>query len=106
MLEDPEYYVKYLITAYPDYADGGQFVTEIEITDPNVSVYGLTVNSSFDEFDSVFDKMEYTIERKEELLGSSHSAVKDGLYFMLKEENGERVLSIRVTVTNREDIIF
>lgn len=28
----PTYHVSYVITAYPDYADGGQFVTDITVT--------------------------------------------------------------------------
>ena len=41
----PEIYVSYLMTGYPDTLDEST-VTKIEITDPNINVYGLTMNSS------------------------------------------------------------
>ncbi len=31
---DPDYYVKYMITAWPDYADGGEYITAIDFNDP------------------------------------------------------------------------
>ena len=41
------YYVQYVITAYPDYADGGSVVTQIVCTDPNITFFGgYTVNDS------------------------------------------------------------
>ena len=46
---DPEKYVIYTVTSYPDYSSKTQHITRIAITDPEVNVYGLTVNSSEDE---------------------------------------------------------
>ena len=37
----PNVRVSYLLTAWPDYADDGQYVTTIEITDPAVFVLSL-----------------------------------------------------------------
>lgn len=42
----PEEYVIYTVTHYPDYSSEGKCITRIEITDPAVSVYGITVRSS------------------------------------------------------------
>ena len=61
---DPEYYVKYKITAWPDYADGGQYITSIDFNDPKVTVYGLTINSSFDEFERIFSEMGYELSQR------------------------------------------
>lgn len=45
-VEGDEHYVFYLVTAYPDYADGGSVVTRIECTDPNVTFFdGCTVEN-------------------------------------------------------------
>ena len=42
--EGDKHYVHYLVTAYPDYADGGSYVTRIICTDPNVTFFdGCTV---------------------------------------------------------------
>ena len=41
-----EHYVRYLVSAYPDYADGGSVVTRIDCTDPNVTFFdGCTVEN-------------------------------------------------------------
>ena len=46
---DPEECVIYTVTNYPDYTSRNSHITSISITDPNVSVYGLTVNSSSED---------------------------------------------------------
>ncbi len=45
---DPEHCVIYTVTAYPDYSSDASAITRIGITDPNVKVWGLTINSSED----------------------------------------------------------
>jgi len=104
----PEHYVTYLITAYPDYADGGQFVTRIDITDPNVSVYGLTVNSSIEEYDAVFRKMGYVISVEERGVNTVFTATRAGITFELCIRPDELTpsLAIKAEVTNREGIVF
>lgn len=105
-------YVSYLITAYPDYVDGGEYVTEIEITDPTVTVYGLTINSPFEEFDSLFQGKGYEIHITENRYWQEHQAVKNGITFSLKtgifnvEDREEKVFTISAVVSNREGICF
>lgn len=41
----PEIHVTYLVTGYPDTLDD-RTITQIEITDPTINVYGLTINSN------------------------------------------------------------
>ena len=57
MLYEPEIHVVYTVTAYPDYADGGQYITSIDITDPEIYVYGLTMNSTVEEVSETMKKM-------------------------------------------------
>lgn len=105
----PEYYVLYTITAYPDYADGGQYVTRIEITDSNVMVYGLTVNSTIEEYDAVFSEMGYTTEVKEVGEYRYFTAKNDdGISYTFNEVNGNGnpMLTIQAEVTNREGIQY
>ena len=59
--QDSNCCAEYLISAWPDYADGGSFVTNINITDPTVTVYGLIVESSFGDFDEVFGSIGYEL---------------------------------------------
>lgn len=106
----PEHHVSYIITAYPDYADGGQFVTTITITDPAVKVYGLTVHSSFGEFDGVFETLGYDLSDGDGAI-PARRATKDGITFLLQrptEDNLDCVptLKIRAEVSNKSGIVF
>ena len=106
----PEHYVSYVITAWPDYADGGQFVTDIIVTDPAVKVYGLTIASTFEEFDAVFEPLGYELSWSEGAI-QTRVATKDGVTFRLTravEDNPNVVPQIRISavVTNREGIVF
>lgn len=99
-----EYYVQYKITAWPDYSDGGNYVTGIKITDPAVTVYGLTVNSSEEEFDAVFQEKGYELYNFEAFNYSRRVASKDGFTFSIDEKY--HVIRIGATVTNRNNILF
>ncbi len=57
----PEHYVRYTVTSYPDYAYGTPAVTRIVITDPEVRVYGLTVDSAWEEVNEVMRSHGYRI---------------------------------------------
>jgi hypothetical protein len=106
--QKPEHYVTYLITAYPDHADGGQFVTEIRITDPCVSIYGLTVNSTVGEYEAVFQKMGYFVTVDENGSGTLFTASKYGhITFTLRQNyEGKRVLTVKAKVSNNENIQY
>ena len=95
----PEHYVTYLITAYPDYADGGQYVTQIEVTDPEVRVKGLTVNSTFEEFKDIFLALGFKVTNGE----TAYVAEKDNITYRLTED---KMILITATVTNRDGIVF
>ena len=108
--QHPEHYVSYVITAWPDYADGGQFVTDITVTDPAVKVYGLSIASTFEEFDAVFEPLGYELSWGEGAI-KTRVATKDGITFRLTravDGNPDVVPQIRISaaVTNREGIVF
>lgn len=103
----PEHYVTYLVSAYPDYADGGQYITRIEITDPAVLVHGITVESPFEEFEEVFKAMDYETYISEHSNHMQYNAKnKDGISYTLYVSNDIRKLTIQAEVTNREGIQF
>ena len=108
--QHPDHYVSYVITAWPDYADGGQFVTDITITDPAVTVYSLTIGSTYEEFDAVFEPLGYELSWSEGVI-KTRVASKDGITFRLTREvddNPDVVPQIRISaeVANREGIVF
>ena len=100
--ERPPVRVSYILTAWPDYADGGCYITTIEITDPAVSVYGLTVESEPEEFERVMISMGYEIESVE---NSLQRAVRDG-YTVSVYRSDTPKLCISAEVGNREGICF
>lgn len=94
-LSEPEVHVVYTVTAYPDYAYGGQYVTRIDITDPEIYVYGLTFLSSESEVSATMEKLGFT-------LSSTSSWKKNNCTFSF----GEKGISIKAFVSNKYGIQF
>ena len=97
----PDVSVTYTVTPYPDYSSGGQFVTRIWITDPTVSVYGLTVESPLEEWDAVMKEMGYMVNTLADS-STSHRADKDGFSFFY----GGGYICISAEVANEQGIVF
>ncbi len=101
----PEHYVQYTVTAYPDYSSNkGIFdtVTKIQITDPDVSVYGITCNSSLEEFDKVFTNLGCSIQDK----GILHIAKSGKTHISFAKYEEREIITIWVEVTNKQGIDF
>ena len=84
---------------YPDYADKTKHITDIYITDPQIEFYGITLNSSFEEF-----------ERLAQIHGFSRG---DSNEYFITMEKGKYSISktrkdirIRVEVENKTGMIF
>ena len=108
--QHPEHYVSYVITAWPDYADGGEFVTDITVTDPVVKVYGLTVASTYEEFDAVFEPLGYELSWSDGAI-ETRVATKNGITFRLTravDDNPNVVPMFRISaeVTNHKGIVY
>ena len=108
--QHPDHYVSYVITAWPDYADGGEFVTDITVTDPDVTVYGLTIESTYEEFDAVFESLGYELSWSDGAI-ETRVAIKNGITFRLTravDDNPNVVPMFRISaeVTNREEIVY
>ena len=100
----PSQYVSYLITAYPDYADGGQYVTRITVTDPAVTVYGLTVNSSADDFQATLSEYGYSPVSSDSSSDFVRFVSEEGVTVTFSPSMKE--ITVSVEVSNREGIIF
>ena len=111
-MQIPKEYVIYTVTSWPDYSDDSQYVTEIKITDPAISVYGLTINSSFTEFDNTFHKQGYRIDIEKNEHQESHQATKNGITLSLMSDDyssdseSDSIFTISAKVTNRENNDF
>ena len=96
---DPQYCVIYTVTSYPDYSDNEQHVTGIYITDPEISFYGISLNSSFAEFEELIKAKGFEITGSNE----NHRTAVKGKYSITFTK--EWIL-IRVDVENKYGIEF
>ena len=91
----PEIHVTYLVQSYPDAMSNSSSITRINITDPTVTVFGLTINSSQEEITNRMKKV-------------SGASGKDRVYkikdvtFGFNEDN----ITISVPVTNKQHIVY
>lgn len=105
----PEKYVSYVVSAYPDLADGGEFITRIVITDPSVKMFGVSVDSTMDEFVSAMTEAGFDVREN-----SGTAAVDmrfayspDGKYYVSYLINGdEHRIAVCAVVTNRDNIVY
>ena len=95
---NPEHCVIYTLTNYPDYSSNSLCVTRIEITDPAVRVYGLSLSSTVDDIRSTMTSEGFTVTGTD----ASIKAEKDNFRFIFAKD------SIRITaeVTNHFGIIY
>ena len=102
----PDHCVTYTVTAYPDYSSNkGKIdtVTGIRITVPDVSVYGITCNSTLDDFDKIFNQLGCKIQVDND---STHSALYGKSRITFTDYEGYESIYIGVEVTNKHGIIF
>lgn len=113
--EIPEHCVLFTVSAWPDHADGGAFVTDITITDPKVRLFGLTVDSTAEEFIEKCELLGYKKAEKQSEADQAARGIKeyacveskDGKYSIVLEKTSERsVIRIIAPVSNRNNIIF
>ena len=98
----PEHRVIYTVSPYPDYSRGGQFVTRIAITDPQISVYGITCDSTLQDFDATFENLGCTIQDK----GLIHIATYGKVKIALASYDENKELTVWIEVTNKQGIDF
>ena len=96
---DPEHCVIYTVTSYPDYSDKEQHITGIYITDPEIAFYGISLNSSFDDFERLITQQGFEITNSNE---NSRIAEKGKYSITFTKE----WIRIRVEVENKDGIIF
>ena len=107
----PDECVVYTLTAWPDYADfekTGYHVTKIVITDPEISVHGVTTHSSRVEFRKAMTEAGFIIEDPVENGDSFiEEASTPGGTFSIRFESGEEgKITVVAPVSNRDGIEF
>ncbi len=95
---DPEHCIIYTVTNYPDYSSNSLCITRITITDPAVTVYGLSLSSSVEEINSVMTAEGFTVTES----GTALKAEKGKLRFTFLKD----AITISAEVTNHFGIIY
>ena len=88
----------YTLTNYPDYSSNSRHVTRIEITDPAVRVYGLSISSTVEEIKSIMTAEGFTVTES----GTAVSAERDNFRFTFSKDK----ITIRAEVTNHLGIVY
>ena len=102
--EGDEHYVQYLVSAYPDYADGGSYVTRITCTDPDVTFFGgYTVNDS-EQMIEYLSNDGYTIDNNDS--GTLVRAKKGKITISFFAGDEYREVMFMYEVGNRKGINF
>lgn len=99
MTIDPEHCVIYTVTAYPDYSSGTSHITGIYITDPTIEFYGISLNSSFEDFEHLMKKQDFQITGA----NANHRTAENGKYSVTFTKD---YIRINVKVSNIFGIQF
>jgi len=94
----------YTVTAYPDCSDGGDFITYIETTDPDIDLFGISVGDASTQtmVKEQMDANGYIQDESDESLYKN-----DILRIYVQIEDGTIIkLIVNVKVTNEEGIIY
>ena len=95
---DPEHCVIYTVTNYPDYSSNSLCITRITITDPAVTLYGLSLASTPEEIRSTMTAQGFTVTES----GTALKAEKDNLRFTFSKD----AITVSAEVTNHFGIIY
>lgn len=87
-----EYYVRYRVDNYPHIYSPRKGILEIEITDPEVMVYGLTTESSLDEFADAFEALGADVTKSDSVVRAKIGDVWFRLY--IPRRNGVPMISV------------
>ena len=94
------YYVSYIAKQYPDASSDTTCITAITIKDPSSNIYGLTVNSTKEEFIYQFETvMGFTVEKS----NNEVLTVKKGDY-TVKYQDGS--ITFLVNTTNIYGVVY
>ena len=97
---DPVHCVIYTVTSYPDYINKSQHITRIEITDPKIKLYGLSINSSNEDIKRVMEEQGFKVTEGEYGI----TAEKGKFTFSFNKHSN--YISISAKVSNKLGIMF
>lgn len=99
--------VYYEVTAWPDYSDGGAYVTRIYCSDDSVGFLGVTLASEWDAIRSALEAAGFTPTERTDIAVENMTATKDGITVTVyRHDDGSKTLHISAEVTNKNGIIY
>ncbi|MBU1093164.1 MAG: hypothetical protein KKH01_01740 [Firmicutes bacterium] len=102
MLSNPTTY--YDVTAYPDYANGGSYITRISTSDPEIHIYDLSVGDEYTEVE-IIEYMESLGFYPRDSISSVY--VNERVWIRVYLEEGIIIkLGVEVEITNRTGIEY
>ena len=103
---DPEHCVVYTITNYPDYSSPNLHISRIEITDPEIELYGITINSTPDDFKSAMSKNGFSVTERFFRDGKCYYGKKGRFTICFSDMSQNKSITISAKVTNKFGIVF
>lgn len=97
----PDVHVTYLLTGYPDVLDDTS-VTRIEITDPEIRVYGLTLHSVTDQIRHRMDGVAKSLSFRQINGESAAVALIQNCTFIFSSS----AITISAPVSNKQSVQF
>lgn len=97
MIEAPKKAILYTVTNYPDYSSKNRAVTYISITDPDITVYGLTINSKQNDIQYKMNKMGFKQDKE-----ATSIYTKGDYRFSFTES----FINFSINVTNKDGIVY
>ena len=94
----------YHVTAYPDYMNGGSYITRIETSDPEIFLYDLSVGDEYNR-DEINEYMKSLGFKPDDTIASAYvnQRVKINIYLV---NDVITKLIVQVIVTNKTRMIF
>ena len=99
-----DYYVHYTVRNYPKWDSKTSGIVRIEITDPSVKVYGLTTESSLDEFAEVFEALGAKVDKSKSTVNAKLGDVSFQLN-KIKGLTGDGLPKIRIN-TDQTGLVY
>lgn len=97
--------VEYFIGSWPDLSDQQVYITRIWITDPDVKIYGLSVENTMEEWRKVLMEKGYSFGGHHEDYSADMVADSPNGTYIICYNSNPRSLTIIAPTTNREGIV-
>ena len=99
-------YVRYDVTAYPDYMSGEQYVTGISVTDPEISVYGYSVGDDSETYKTFLQEKGFKLYEDDLQIKRLEKDKVKLRYSVNPETQSITSIAVEVDVTNQCGVVF